>query len=764
MLVKLALGNVRKSSRDYLIYFITIAFSVALLYAFNTVDTHVDMLPHHRRMIQTIDELMDILSYVLMVALALLIIYANNYLIRRRSKEFALYQIFGMRRRNVATILTIETFLSSLSALVVGLGLGVLLSQFLVFVTGRILQETVSNYHFIFRPEVVLTTVIAFGIIFLLTLLLNLLTLRRFQLVDLVKRARANEVSRLQSRWVTLGLFIGALVLIGVAYWRLIDIGYPFEALSYGDNEKTAQAWTNFAVTTALVCAGTYMLFYSLGGALLYFARVSRTVYWRSLNMFTVREFASKIKSSALSMGSISIVLFLMLGVITPAFGVSTSVRQALEKNAPYAATFDMNYEEIAIDENDSSSMDLPAAYTVSVSLDDVRTTLDEKGIFTGSAASDEGIYSGRLMDKPARMTITPIAAASYMADDEGNPVSDGYSVPSLADYIKASGYDTSQWGYAIDKEMGHYNYSSFEVVPISAYNTRRTFVGLEPMTVNEGEYAVAFSFNFSGLRAMYVSALDSGLEIEVAGQTVKPAGRAAVALDESAAAIFLEDFIAQNTGMLIISDSLFDEVSKQKDTYTHVYVAVTFDGDSQNLPSGQQSAQYFYDPFALTEEELGDDEVTGGWFMGVVHTHSDIVEYAVEFLGIVTYVSIYVAFVLAMISAAMLAIQILSSMSEAAPRYRRLSQIGASRRDENRSVAVQVAWYFLLPLLVAACHAWVAVGEAVDVIEFVVPLSIGRGVLVTAALVVGIYGVYALVSYWSAKSVIASEANLTER
>lgn len=763
MLVKLALGNVRKSSRDYMIYFITIAFSVALLYAFNTIDTHVDMLPHRRRMIQTIDSLMDVLSYVLMVALALLIIYANNYLIRRRSKEFALYQIFGMRRRNVATILTIETFLSSLSALVVGLGLGVLLSQFLVFVTGRILQETVSNYHFIFRPEVVLTTVIAFGIIFLLTLLLNLLTLRRFQLADLVKRARANEVSRLQSRWVTLGLFIGALVLIGVAYWRLIDIGYPFEVLSYGDNEKTASAWANFGVTTALVCAGTYMLFYSFGGALLYFARASRTVYWRRLNMFTVREFASKIKSSALSMGSISIVLFLMLGVITPAFGVSTSVRQAIEKNAPYAATFDMNYQEFSLDEGYFSSMDATAAYTISVSLEDVRKTLDEKGIFTGSTASDEGIYSGTLMGKPARMVITPFVAASYMSDDEGNPVSEDYSVLSLADYIKASGYDTSQWGYVIDKEIGDYNYSSFEVVPISAYNTRRAFVGLEPMTVNDGEYAVAFSFNFSGLRDMYASALDSGLEIELAGQTVKPAGGASTAFDDSAAAIFKEDFIVQNTGMLIVSDSLFDEISKQKDTYVQVYVAAVFDGDSQNLPSGQ-SIEYFYDPFALTEEELENKEVVGGWFMGVASTYSDTVEYAVEFLGTVTYVSIYVAFVLAMISAAMLAIQILSSMSEAAPRYRRLSQIGASRRDENRSIAVQVACYFLLPLLVAACHAWVAVGEAVDFIEFVVPVSIGRGVLVTAALVLGIYGVYALVSYWSAKSVISSEANLTER
>lgn len=759
MLVKLALGNVRKSARDYLIYFITIAFSVALLYAFNTIDSHVDMLSHRRLMIRTIDSLMNVLSYVLIVALALLIIYANNYLIRRRSKEFALYQIFGMRRRDVATILTIETFLSSLSALIIGLVLGVLLSQFLVFVTGRIVQETVTNYHFVFLPKAIAFTVIAFGIIFLLTLLLNLLTLRRFQLVDLVKHARSNEASRLQSKWVTIGLFIGALALIGLAYWRLMHIGYPFETISsYTDSAETTQEWMKFGLTTAIVCVGTYMLFYSFGGVLLYFARTSRRVYWRGLNMFTVREFASKIKSAALSMGSISIILFLMLSVITPAFGVSASAKKAIDKNAPYAATFELSYSMFLDGQDGTTTRSLPFDSTNLVSLDEVRLLLDEKGIFSESTATDQGDYSGIFMGEPAHMVLTPTVGVSYMADDEGNPVNEKHSVPCLAEYVNASGYDTSQWG-SISKEITGYDFSSFEVMPISAYNARRAFAGLEPMTVGEGEYAVAYFFRFSGLRDMYVSALNSGLEIELAGQTVKPAGGASAALDDSPAAIFSENFFGENSGMLIVSDSLFLEIEKQENSYAQVYAAVTFDGNSQTLHSQPDTMSYFYEPFEDDNAESVDT-----WYMGTVSTRADSMEYAIESLGIATYVSIYVGFVLAMISAAMLAVQILSGVSEAAPRYRRLSQIGASRREENRSLAVQIAWYFALPLLVAACHAWVAVGEALTFIEFIMPVSIVDGVLVTAALVVGVYAIYGLVSYWSAKSVIAPDANLTER
>lgn len=761
MLAKLAIGNVRKSARDYMIYFVTISFSVALLYAFNTIDTHVDMLPHRRLMIRTIDSLMDVLSYVLIVALAFLIIYANNYLIRRRAKEFALYQIFGMRRRSVATILTIETFFSSLSALAVGLVLGVLLSQFLVFVTGRIVQETVTNYHFVFRPKVVVTTVIAFGIIFLFTLALNMVTLRRFQLIELVKRSRVNETSRMQSKWLVVLFFVGAIVLIGLAYWRLVHIGYPFEELMSKDDTKIVKAWANFGLTTIIVCVGTYLLFYSLGGALLYFARASRTIYWRGLNMFTVREFASKIKSAALSMGSISIVLFLMLSVITPAFGVSTSMRSAIEKNAPYAATFSMYYDVFSDDGINRVVSSYPPA---NVLVGNLKNVLDETGIATDITPVGGGIYSCQLMGEASRMVLTPSVSVGYMMDEYGVPLSQEHAVPSLGDYIKASGFNTTQWGYGIDKELMNISYSSLMVVPISAYNERRALSGLAPMAVEEGEYAISSTFVFDGVRDMYVSALNAGTEITVAGQTLKPAGGADVALDSSQAAIFIEDFAPQNEGVLIVPDSVFDAVLTVENAYVEVYAALYFDAVSQDLYSEEDAAEYFYEPFFSEEEDDGRDSFGGLWILGVQSTQGGVIEYALEFLGSVTYVSIYVGFVLAMMSAAMLAIQILSGFSEAAPRYRRLSQLGTSRSQENRSIGMQVAWYFLLPLLVAACHAWVAVGEALDFIEFVVPVAIAQGVLVTAALVLGIYGVYALLSYWSAKSVIASEANLTER
>ncbi|MBR5951066.1 MAG: ABC transporter permease [Actinomycetaceae bacterium] len=763
MLIKLALGNVRKSARDYMIYFVTISFSVALLYAFNTIDTHVDMLPHRRLIIETIDSLMNIMSYMLIVALALLIIYANNYLIRRRTKEFALYQVFGMRRRDVAKILTTETFVSSLGALLVGLILGVLLSQFLVFVTGRIVEETVSNYHFVFRPEAIGLTVISFGVIFLITLALNLVTLRRLQLVELMKHSRTNEVSRLKSPWVMFALFVSALALIGLAYWRLLTIGYPFDAIyAYGNPEATAEVWGQFAFTTLLVCVGTYLFFYSLGGALLFFARTSRSVYWRGLNMFTVREFASKIKSAALSMGSISIVLFLMLSVITPTFGVTSSMRETIEENAPYDVTFEVGYDTYRGVENEGEDREAENKRREEFNVENAIKLLEEKGILQGISASNTGVYLGRFVGEDARVLLTPSLSVSYMTDDYGQPLEDARAVPSLSEYIEASGYDTSQWGYGIDQDFTRRNYYSFEVVPVSAYNARRALSGLAPMPVGEGQYAISYAFAFEGLTDLYRSALNSGLEIEVAGQKLKPAGGASIALDESEAAIFIEDFIKSNDGVLIVPDSVFAEIENAENVTATIYGAINFDNAQPSEYFQDDFSDYMYGPFICEEEDAQQCQTL--WFIGAFATQVSVADGAIEVLGVAIYVSIYMGFVLAMISAAMLAIQVLSGFSEAAPRYRRLSQLGALRGDVNRSVALQIAWYFVLPLAVAACHAWVAVVEALKIVEFIVPLSISRGAVMTGLLVVGVYGVYALLSYWSAKALVSSEADLAER
>lgn len=116
MLARLALGNVRKSLRDYAIYFVTLVLGVAVFYAFNSIAGQADFLkPEYGELLGVLGDLMMGLTVFLAFVLGFLMVYANNYLVRRRKKELGLYQVLGMRRSQVSAILTLETLIASVA-------------------------------------------------------------------------------------------------------------------------------------------------------------------------------------------------------------------------------------------------------------------------------------------------------------------------------------------------------------------------------------------------------------------------------------------------------------------------------------------------------------------------------------------------------------------------------------------------------------------------------------------------------------------------
>ena len=153
MLAKLAARNVRRSARDYAIYFVTVALGVALFYAFNTVSDQAVMLDalsaDSMRMLGLLNAMMKLLSIVIVCVLGFLVVYANRFLIRRRRREFGTYLVLGMSAGRVSRILLYETALVGLASLLVGLVAGIALSQGLSFVTAALMGSTMTKYQFI---------------------------------------------------------------------------------------------------------------------------------------------------------------------------------------------------------------------------------------------------------------------------------------------------------------------------------------------------------------------------------------------------------------------------------------------------------------------------------------------------------------------------------------------------------------------------------------------------------------------------------------
>src|SRR5574344_606506 len=202
MLFSLAFGNIKKSLKDYSIYFFTLVVAVSIFYIFNSVDSQNSMLIMSESKYEIVNTLVYLLHYVslfISIVLGFLIVYANNFLIKRRKKEFGLYLTLGMSKKKVTLILIVETILVGLISLGVGLLIGLFLSQLFSLLTIKMFDADLSKYQFIFSLTALKQTIIDFAIIYLLVILFDSISITRFKLVDLIMAQHKNEKIRVRS-------------------------------------------------------------------------------------------------------------------------------------------------------------------------------------------------------------------------------------------------------------------------------------------------------------------------------------------------------------------------------------------------------------------------------------------------------------------------------------------------------------------------------------------------------------------------------------
>ncbi|MDR0347631.1 MAG: FtsX-like permease family protein [Coriobacteriales bacterium] len=342
MLPKLALGNVKKSVRDYAIYFITIAFGVCIFYIFNSIESQqvmMDVTPGQQSALKLLSNFMNVFSVFISAALCFLIIYANSFLIKRRKKEFGIYLILGMEKGAISLVLVMETVLVGVAGLVAGLVLGLFVSQGMGLITARLLNSALSTYHFVFSSEAAIQTVIYFGLTFLLTLVFNVVTINKQKLIDLLNSARKNEQFTPPRFARSIALFIFALILLGITYY-LVGLDLFFSNMAV------------FLSAVVLAVSGTFLFFFSLSGFFLRLIQQRKSLYLRNLNMFSLRQIASKIHTNYVSMTFVCLMLALAICTLSSGTGVAGSITKMQQANAPFDATVtfqqDAGKEEIS--------------------------------------------------------------------------------------------------------------------------------------------------------------------------------------------------------------------------------------------------------------------------------------------------------------------------------------------------------------------------------------------------------------------------------
>lgn len=337
MYFKLAFKNIKKSYKNYVIYFLTLIFGICIFYTFNSIESQSVMMELNEQKqsaFMMAEQLIGYFSVFIAFVLGFLIVYANNYLIKRRKKEFGIYMTLGMENGSLSKMIFLETLFIGAISLGIGVILGIMLSQALSVLTAYMFQVDLTKFQFVFSPLGFKRTVLCFSIIYLVVLIFNFISVRKIKLIDLLTASKRNEKPTIKNLWVSVILFLVSVGILGTAYYKVIHDGIAFASFNA------------LGLPILLGCIGTFIFFYSLTGFFLKVIQGNKKFYLRDLNMFVMKQISSKINTTFVSLSFICLMLFLAICTFSGGLGINRAINADLKDLTKFDVTFWSNSGE----------------------------------------------------------------------------------------------------------------------------------------------------------------------------------------------------------------------------------------------------------------------------------------------------------------------------------------------------------------------------------------------------------------------------------
>lgn len=463
MLFKLSIKNIKKSIKDYAIYFFTLILGVAIFYVFNSIDSQTVMMnvsENTNEIIRLMTELLSGVSVFVSFVLGFLIIYASRFLIKRRKKEFGIYLTLGMSKGKISKILLFETILIGTISLFIGLGLGVIVSQFMSIIVANMFEADMTKFTFIFSYTATIKTIVYFGIMYLLVMFFNVFSVGKCKLIDLIHANKKSEQVKMKNSYLCIIVFLIAASMLGYAY-------YQVTANPYLINQQM------LLTLIAMGSIATFLLFWSLSGLILKLVMSFKGIYNKGLNSFILRQVSSKVNTTVFSMTIICLMLFLTIGILSSAISIKNSMTNNLKKLSP---------------------VDINVAKTVNRSeqnSDEFSRTSIEQNLEKMQFSAEQ-----YLKDK--------ITFSSYYYDD--------------ITFKDVLGSEKSK----VEKQFSMLNLESKEeIMKLSDYNKVAKLYGNETYELEEDEYIIIA--DFESIIAIRNNALKKKTNITVNGHRLKP-------------------------------------------------------------------------------------------------------------------------------------------------------------------------------------------------------------------------------------------------
>lgn len=326
MLFKLSCKNIKKSIKDYAIYFFTLILGVAVFYIFNSIENQTVMLnlsKSTREIVSLMKEVLSGVSVFVSIILGLLVIYASRFLIKRRNKEFGIYMTLGMSKGKISKILLFETVLIGIISLAVGLAIGIALSQIMSIVVANMFEADMTKFEFVFSSSAMIKTMIYFGIMYVLVMLFNAFQVSRCKLIDLLQANKKSEQIKMKNPYVCIVVFLLSGCLLAYAYYNVTG------------GVNNLDTFDSVILQMVYGAIGTFFVFWSLSGLILKVVMSVKKVYYKNLNSFTLRQISSKVNTTVVSMTIICLMLFLTICIFSSAISLNATTKANLQELVP---------------------------------------------------------------------------------------------------------------------------------------------------------------------------------------------------------------------------------------------------------------------------------------------------------------------------------------------------------------------------------------------------------------------------------------------
>lgn len=692
MLFKLSLKNIRKSFKDYAIYFMTLILGVTIFYMFNSIESQEAMMQvnqSQKMIIELMTQLIGFVSGFVAIILAFLIIYANNFLIKRRKKEFGIYMTLGMGKRQISKILLFETILIGIISLGIGLVIGIFGSQLMSILVSKLFEVDMTEFQFIFSKDAFIKTCIYFALMYLAVMIFNTISVSRYKLIDLLNAAKKNEKVIIKNPIICTIIFILSCGVLGYAYYIVSAKAYTLTSFS--------KIWPILVMGTV----ATLLLFWSLSGLMIKLIQFRKKTYLKDTNMFVLRQINNKINTTVVSMTVICLMLFITITILSTALSIKNTMTRELIEMTP-------------VDINLYKTASLPQSYV---------NRYGEKIVYTKEQIED------------SRESI------QYTLENAG------FDMNILKDVVEISTYtspDLTWQTYLKDvfeevkAQFPGLAYGTPElIVKESEYNRVARLYGLEEFELNDDEYVMLCDFdNMVNIRNKELQ-IDG--VINLCGKEYTPKYR------ECKSGYIMMSTSHTNTGIILVPDSCPLTQDMQEQQILIANYNATTDEQKQEIENLFASD----DSFLIQNLDKSGIDLEGA-------TRISIYDGSVGIATIIVFLAIYLGIIFLISSSAVLALKQLTESSDNKLRYSILRKIGADDKMINRSLYLQIGIFFAFPIIIAMIHSIFGIQFALSTMSGIADAADLLPSIIATILIIGfIYGIYFLATYFESKNII---------